>query len=62
MWQSEERYAYPTYMSTIYLKRSFSGVDLLVGSGEMRRKNHANKITQNKREDQGGGVTCRCLA
>jgi len=30
-------------MSTIYLKRSFSGVDVLVGSGEMRRKNHANK-------------------
>jgi len=49
-------------MSTIYLKRSFSGVDVLVGSGEMRRKNHANKITQNKREDQGGGVTCICLA
>jgi len=48
MWQSEERFAHPTYMSTIYLKRSFSEVDVLVGIGEMRRKKHVNTITQNK--------------
>jgi hypothetical protein len=35
-------------MSTIYLKRSFSGVDVLVGIGEMRRKNHKDTIKQNK--------------
>jgi hypothetical protein len=60
MWQSAERFAYPPYMSIIYLKRNFSEVDVLVRSGEMRRKVHANTIAQNKY--QGGGVTCRCLA
>jgi hypothetical protein len=49
LWQSAERFAYPPYMSIIYLKQNFSEVDVLVRSGEMRRKVHANTIAQNKR-------------